>query len=148
MNHASVRVPQFGEQLTGAEYVLRPGAYTIIRRDTGEIAVVTTPGGTFLPGGGLEPGETPEQAATREVREECGMQICLGAAVGMADELVYAGDEGRYFRKRCAFFAAEFAGFNGNASETDHALSWLTPEVAARQLTHGSQRWALAAAMG
>ncbi len=35
-----------------------------------------------LPAGGLEPGETPEQAAIRETREETGYEIALVRRVG------------------------------------------------------------------
>ncbi len=34
-----------------------------------------------LPGGKLEPGETPEQAAVREVDEETGLKVQVGAPV-------------------------------------------------------------------
>jgi 8-oxo-dGTP pyrophosphatase MutT (NUDIX family) len=34
-----------------------------------------------IPGGKLEPGETPEEAAVREVAEETGMHIRVGAPV-------------------------------------------------------------------
>lgn len=70
-------MPVFGERVAGASYALRPSAYALIRNEFGQVAVVRTAQGVFLPGGGIEAGETPEQAVQREVLEECGLGIRL-----------------------------------------------------------------------
>lgn len=79
----------------------------------GAAAVITDPDGHVLlvcerhpdhrpwvpPGGGIKPGETPREAAAREVLEESGVSADLGDLVGVyADRdddslwLVFAGD--------------------------------------------------------
>jgi len=139
-------IPEFGAAVPGQSYILRHGGYGVIRNNTGYIAVVLTPQGTFLPGGGQEPGETPEQALIREVREECGIDIRVGNCIGVADELVFGREENTYFRKRCTFFTAQPVG-TGQACgiESDHRLVWLSVDDAVLQLVHVSQRWAVEA---
>jgi 8-oxo-dGTP diphosphatase len=136
---------EFGERVAGATYVARPGGYAVIFNDTGEVAVVSTPQGHFLPGGGQDHGETPGQAAVREVHEECGLSIRLGPRLGTADELVFAEEEGVYYRKRCAFFLGRVVRREA-LGEIDHELIWLDPEEAAACLNHGSQSWAVSQA--
>jgi 8-oxo-dGTP diphosphatase len=137
--------PEFGEAIAGVDYLLRPGGYIIVQNSLGKIAVVSTPQGFFLPGGGQDGFETPAEAAVREANEECGLQVQLTGPLVTADELVSAAAEGKYYRKRCAFFSAELIGHNESA-EADHKLVWMTAEEATTQLRHQSQRWAVSAA--
>jgi 8-oxo-dGTP diphosphatase len=136
---------QFGEPVPGTEYVFRPGGYAIVEGPGAMIAVASTSRGYFLPGGGQDKDESPEEAAVREAYEECGLRIRILRRIGVADELVYALDEATYFRKRCTFFTAELLQQDG-PGEADHHLVWIASDVARAQLEHGSQRWAVAEA--
>jgi 8-oxo-dGTP pyrophosphatase MutT (NUDIX family) len=139
-------IPEFGSATPGATYVLRPGGYAVIFRTGGDVAVVSTPQGLALLGGGQDSGESAEDAARREAHEECGLRIALGRRVGVADELVFAADEGKHYRKRCTFFLAELVGKSG-PGEPDHELVWLAPAEAVTRLRPKSQRWAVAEAV-
>ena len=135
-------IPEFGNKVAGVHYVLRPGAYAVVRNEEGQIAIVRTPKGYFLPGGGQEADESPEQAAIRETREECGLHIEINERLGVADELTFAASKNIYFRKRSTFFTASVIGLEGEGEE-DHELLWLSPYAAASRLNHGSQVWAV-----
>lgn len=73
-----------------------------------------------MPGGKLEPGETPEQAAVRECQEELGVQVVLGG--------VYAKTEYSYPDK-----TIEFTFFNGRIVSGEpemrvhEEMAWVLP---------------------
>jgi 8-oxo-dGTP diphosphatase len=137
-----VGFPQFGIKLPGKDYVFRPSAYVVIRNQEGAVAVVRTPVGVYLPGGGQDPGESPEDAAIREAAEECGLLIALSTCLGVADQFALSDAGDAHFAKYSTFYRATIVG-TATASEPDHEMVWLTPEQAQGQLTHESHRWAL-----
>jgi 8-oxo-dGTP diphosphatase len=135
--------PVFGQRVPGASYVQRPSVYAVIRDGLGHVALVRTAQGVFLPGGGIEADETPEQALLREVREECGFDIRLLSRLGDAVQLVYAQAEVAYFEKASTFFAAIVERHQSVPSERDHEVLWVASSEAALLVSHESHRWAL-----
>jgi 8-oxo-dGTP diphosphatase len=139
-------VPSFGVRLAGVTYRPRASAYALVHDAAGALAVVRTPQGCFLPGGGAEPGEAAAETIAREVAEETGLRVVPGAVVGEAVELVYAAAERTGYEKRSTFTVAPVvsAGGAGGATEPDHHLEWHSPLCAAALLTPESHRWAVA----
>src|SRR5262245_45846627 len=115
----------FGQAADGYRIVPRPSAYAVIVDSHKRLAIVRTPEGTFLPGGGIDPGETPEQAVIRESLEECGFVVGVEGWVGRAREIVWVPREQHYSSKESEFFRAVVRGA-GIRTEQDHWLLWAT----------------------
>ncbi len=68
----------------------RVAAYALIRRHDEVLLTRLSPiapnaGRWTLPGGGIKHGETPSDAAIREVAEECGIECRIGSLLGVHD---------------------------------------------------------------
>lgn len=134
-------MPVFGERVDGRSYVVRPSAYALIEDGAGRFAVVAAPMGWFLPGGGIEAGETPEQAIAREALEECGLVVEPGPTIAEAIQLVYSAKEDTYFEKPSLFLRATVT--KTSRPEGDHQLMWLTGAACADRMAHASHGWVL-----
>ncbi len=134
---------EFGEKVSGAEYKELPCARGIVRNEQGQFAFVDVKGQYFLVGGGIEAGETPEQAVVREFREEIGAEISIGKKVGEAADYVFGRREQAYFRKVNTFFEVKIIGEIKGGTEADHRLVWETIEEVESKILQKSQIWAV-----
>ena len=140
-NWAGVR--SFGSPPAEGRAVIRPSAYGLVTDGTAGLAIVRTPLGLFLPGGGMEHGESPLETVVREVWEECGLEAQVGAWVARAVDFVYSPSDRTHFEKRNTFVDARCSARRAAGQEPDHELEWVTPAAAIAGLAHPSHRWAV-----
>ena len=103
--------------------------------------MVRTAEGVFLPGGGVEPGESAEAAARRETGEECAFDVTIDAEVGRAADIVWSKKESTCFEKRCVFFSGTVAAPVDRPPE--HEVLWLRPTDALAMITREGHAWAV-----
>jgi 8-oxo-dGTP pyrophosphatase MutT (NUDIX family) len=99
-----------------------------------------------LPKGHVDPGETPVQAAGREVREETGV---TGEPVTELGETRYwYRRDGRTIGKSVTFFLFDYlSGDTADHDDEVEEVRWLELERAAQELSHAAEREIVAAAM-
>jgi 8-oxo-dGTP diphosphatase len=120
-------------------YSEREAAYAVILDADRRVAAVRARRGLFLPGGGIEAGESPEEALLRESLEECGRPLEIIRPIGQAIQYGYE-DDGP-LRARHRFFEARFQ--DAPAGPAEYPLSWLHIDEACGWFRHVSHVWAV-----
>ncbi len=126
----------------GQAYVARPGAYAILPREgqlllTVQLAEIPE---IQLPGGGIDPGETPVKALHREVYEETGWRIAAPRRLGAFRRFVFMPEYDMWAEKICHIYLAHPARQIGPPIEEDHEVLWASPDAAAQVLFNAGDR--------
>ncbi len=124
-------------------YIRRPGAYGLLPLGKRLLLTCqTAPEPDLqLPGGGIDPGESPVAALHREVLEETGWHIAAPRRVGAFREFVYMPEYDQWAEKICLIFVARPVLRLGSPSEPNHEICWMGPEAAGKELSNVGNRY-------
>lgn len=146
---------EFGQRLEGITYTPRPGVYGvgfrkvellvdgIMNLESVEVAVIHTPRGRFLPGGGIEEGEIHEECLKREFIEESGYRVEIGEFIGESQMVGLTPRTNRYVELQGNFYLVTIEEHGEGQIEDDHELIWLSLEEAIESLKLSYQSYAV-----
>ena len=126
----------------GQRYILRPGVYAILPRK-GRVLLThqAEPWPEIqLPGGGLDPGESPLAALFREVWEETGWTIAAPRRLGAFRRFTWMPEYGIFAEKLCTVYLARPVQSLGPPRECGHTALWLPAVDAAEALANPGDR--------
>lgn len=126
-------IRRYGEPLKrGQRYTTRPGAYAILHRNQQLLLThqMEPKPEVQLPGGGIDPGESPIVALHREVFEETGWRIGMIRRVTAYRRFVYMPEYDLWAEKICHVFAARPVLRHGAPREAGHTALWADIETA------------------
>lgn len=119
---------RYGEAVEGnRKYRDRPGAYGLIYRGDRLLVVYSqTPSPEVqLPGGGIDPGESPIQAIHREVLEETGWRVQAQTRFGAYQRFCELPEYGFWARKICHVYVCRAICRLGPPQEAGHVPLWV-----------------------
>jgi 8-oxo-dGTP diphosphatase len=123
-------------QVSAGGVVVRPG-------EALELCLIRPAGRTVwaLPKGWVEPGETHEAAALREIREETGIEGVIDGDLESIEYWFFSREDQVRIHKMVHFFLVRFVG--GDTSRHDHEVAeaaWFSVERALDRMTYPNER--------
>ncbi len=136
-------IPRVGESVRqGMRYRQRTGVYAILPRG-GSLLLThqAEPVPEFqLPGGGIDPGESPLAALHREVFEETGWRISRPLRLGAFRRFTYMPEYDLWAEKLCHVYLATPVRPHAPPSEPGHSAHWVAEHMAADVLGNDGDR--------
>ncbi len=136
-------IRRYGEAVkSGQRYRHRPGVYAILPLG-GDLLLTcqqADPDDIQLPGGGIDPGESPLQALHREVFEETGWRIAGPRRLGAFRRFVFMPDYDMWGEKLCTIYLARPVRPHGPPREDGHRAVLLPARFAADRIGNAGDR--------
>lgn len=98
-----------GVEVPVADLQWRPSAYAFVVKD-GKLLLSKQFDGYDLPGGGIELGETPEDAVIREIQEETGIVAKNPRLLAVATSYYKPISEDMYYEGLLLYYQCEYVG--------------------------------------
>lgn len=136
--------------LGGTRYRQRTGAYAILPVNDKilTVAQIAEDVEVMLPGGGIDPGESPLQALHREVSEETGWVIARPRRLGAFRRFTFMPEYDLWAEKLCHVYVAHPVYKVTEPIETDHHTILMTPADAIESLGNDGDRMFLTRYLG
>lgn len=137
-------IPRMGEPVRrGQTYKQRPGAYAILC--DGDDVLVTIQFADEpdiqLPGGGIDPGESPLPALHREIMEETGWKVQIRRRLGAFRRFTYMPEYDLWAEKICHIYVGRPFLRVGDPAEDDHIAVFMSLRDAAESLGNEGDRF-------
>lgn len=136
-----IRNHTFGDILPNVEYTDREGVYGIVMNKENQIALIESPRGLFLPGGGIEADESHAESLVREFLEETGYSIVIEGYFDSASLYDLVPSVNRYLRMVGHFYVVHLENKSVMPTEVDHKFVWHRASEAPKLLKLEHQAW-------
>lgn len=136
-------IRRFGEPpQKNQTYRARPGVYALLPRNSHLLLThqLQPEPDLQLPGGGVDPGESPLQTLHREVMEETGWKIAAPKRLGCFRRFVFMPEYDLWAEKICHIYTARPARPVCAPLEPHHQTVWLPVEEASEMLGNAGDR--------